>query len=396
MLCFSNKKIAKVYLGQVSVSGSSTNPIAIYYIDTDTRQQMSVPTGVDVLNRITPTKTGYTFVGWREDTTASSTVLTSKTMGSSGIALYAVFKKEIKLTCFNGSSTSTEIKGDQYYNNGNIVNPKLSITQTAKSGWTAIGWGDNTAGDASVIYSSISNREFSDNATLYGLYNKKIKLTTVLGGVSTPTEQTKYYNSYGNQTNPKFTVSNPSISGAVFKGWSSSSTSSTIANSTISNLELSEDTIRYAVFTYNDTTLRDRYDTYYGDWGNTRHTILTGIDGTKYESLTVTVNPYTLECAAWAIACHAHAYVRIVSGSTTQSEIELRHTATWVIYTPEGQEPEQDEQRGYPCEGGRSATVTLALGNVANQSLIYAFEGDVFKAEGGLSTVTVKGRTVVG
>lgn len=63
MINFTNKKITKVYIGRVEVIGSSSNAIVTYNIDSNNIQQLSIPSGIDVLNRVTPTKAGYTFVG---------------------------------------------------------------------------------------------------------------------------------------------------------------------------------------------------------------------------------------------------------------------------------------------------------------------------------------------
>lgn len=400
MINFTNKKITKVYIGRVEVSGGSSNAIVTYNIDSNNIQQLSIPSGIDVLNRVTPTKAGYTFVGWREDTVANSSVITSKTMGTSNITLYAVFKKTVKVTYYNNSTTASSTSGTQYYNNGSIVNPSFSISQVSKSGWSARGWSTATAGNAAITYSTISNRSFSDNITLYGLYSQTITLSAVSAGSTTNHTGTRYYNSAGNYTNPKFTVTNPTRSGAVFKGWSLSSSSTSISNSTISNLELSASTSRYAVFTYNNTTLKSGSTGYaasaFGGYGAPTHTILSGIDGTKYQSLTVTAQANELICAAWAIACHAFTNIKTMNGSTPNHSITLRYVCTWTIYTPEGEEADQDEQKGYPCTDGKSATVTLNLANATNQSLILAYESDVFEGYTTVSTITAIGRTVVG
>ena len=139
--------------------------------------------------------------------------------------------------------------------------------------------------------------------------------------------------------NPKYTISNPTKTDAVFKGWSVSNSSTTVTNSSISNLELSANTTRYAIFTYNNKTLKSGTTYYSSGWNGQSHNVLT-IDGTKYQSIAVTVQPYTLQCAAWAIACHALAVLKIMSGSSVYTSVDLRHTSTWAGWTPEGEEPE--------------------------------------------------------
>ena len=103
-----------------------------YYIDSGNVQTQDFITGESVITGLnfTPSKGGYTFVGWREDKTASSSVLTSKTMNASEITLYAVFMQTITVS-YNGNgatggSTASQT-GTRYYNNGNSVNPSFTL-----------------------------------------------------------------------------------------------------------------------------------------------------------------------------------------------------------------------------------------------------------------------------
>ena len=70
-------------------SGSSVT----YVVDTNKAYSEDVLNGDSVLSpkTFTPTKDGYTFVGWRKDKTASASVLTSLVMDTDPITLYAVF-----------------------------------------------------------------------------------------------------------------------------------------------------------------------------------------------------------------------------------------------------------------------------------------------------------------
>ena len=168
---------AYLYPDNKNIFSSSYGYVVTYHIDTNNVVQQEVDDGADcIANAPSATKSGYTFVGWREDTTASSSVLASKTCDSEGINLYAVFYDTLSLyTTANGVQTNNV--GNRYYNNGNILNPK--------------------------IY-----------------------------------------------------VANPSKSGATFKGWSTSSSSTTISESTLANgITITATTYRYAVFTYNTATL---------------------------------------------------------------------------------------------------------------------------------------------
>lgn len=117
----------------------SAGKMVTYVVDTGTTYQEKVKKGQSCLapTTFTPTKSGWTFVGWREDKTASGTVLGSKVMERSPLTLYAVFKQAITCYTYNGSSTRTSTTGTRYYNNGNIVNPSFKLSQNGMSGWSS-------------------------------------------------------------------------------------------------------------------------------------------------------------------------------------------------------------------------------------------------------------------
>ena len=89
MLQTHNKK-SKVFLGNIKVKkayiGSrrvySAGNIATYYVDTGKVYSEEVDSDASCLSptTFTPTKSGWTFVGWREDKTANSSVLSKKIM----------------------------------------------------------------------------------------------------------------------------------------------------------------------------------------------------------------------------------------------------------------------------------------------------------------------------
>ena len=130
----------------------SAGKMVTYVVDTGTTYQEKVKKGQSCLapTTFTPTKSGWTFVGWREDKTASGTVLGSKMMEKNPITLYAVFKQAITCYTYNGSSTRTSTTGTRYYNNGNIVNPSFKLSQNGMSGWSANGWCTSSGATASI------------------------------------------------------------------------------------------------------------------------------------------------------------------------------------------------------------------------------------------------------
>lgn len=235
-----------------------------YYVDTGTVKQENINYGNSVLSpsTFTPSKSGYTFVGWREDNTATGSVLSSKTMGDSPITLYAVFKKTITRTFKSYNSTTTS-SGTSYYNNGNTSKAAIKVpTGASYSGWTWRGWSglNSTAANASVMSANGGTINTLDGGTVYGLYQQTITLSyngnsATSGSVSNQTG-TRYYNAAGNTQNPSFTLANNGFarSGYTFLKWAKGSGSGTQYSSGAS-VTLSGNTTFYAVWKANNLTV---------------------------------------------------------------------------------------------------------------------------------------------
>lgn len=250
-LFLGNKKIKKIYAGTEKVYSSGS--IVIYYVDTNIVYQEEVDSEASCLSptSFTPTKSGYTFVGWREDTTASSSILSSKVMGDNPITLYAVFGANIVVTYYNNSTTASTASKYRYYNNGNVANPSFALTQAALSGFTARGWSTGTTANASILYNNGAAFTRDSNITLYGMYYKTVTLSyngngNTSGSTAAQTG-TRYYNSNGNNLNPTFTLNANGFArtNSTWLAWAIGSTSGTqyVAGAIVT---LSESTIFYA------------------------------------------------------------------------------------------------------------------------------------------------------
>lgn len=207
----------------------SAGKMVTYIVDTEKSYQEKVKKGQTCLNptSFTPAKSGWTFVGWREDKTASGDVLQSKVMGNAPITLYAVFKQTI--TCTFKSNNSTQYaSGTRYYNNGNVINASVTVpTGASMSGWTWRGWGNSTGAKDSVYASNGSTLSgLTADITLYGLYQRTCTLyyngNGNTGGSMGTTSGTAYYNISGNQVNPTVTIAGCGFSKTAysFNGWS--------------------------------------------------------------------------------------------------------------------------------------------------------------------------------
>ena len=169
----------------------SSSIAVTYYVESSTKYTEEVASGDSCLSpkTFTPSKSGYTFIGWREDKAASSSVLTSKVMGDSPITLYAVFRKTITLSIRISGAATTQT-GYQYYNNSTVANPTFTVANPTKSGSTFLGW-STASTSTTATYSSISNRAFSANTTIYSIF--KAADTTVSPTTAQLVGNTKWF-----------------------------------------------------------------------------------------------------------------------------------------------------------------------------------------------------------
>lgn len=154
---------------------SLSKKYSIYYnIDNNVYYSESIHEGDSILHptTFTPTKDGYTFVGWRYDNTATNTVL-SEEVATKTEVLYAVFQRTIILSYNGNSSTSGSVAaqtGTQYYNNGNTVNPsfKLSANGFTRTNYTFTQWAQGSA--SGTKYAVGASVVLSNNTTFYAVW----------------------------------------------------------------------------------------------------------------------------------------------------------------------------------------------------------------------------------
>ena len=154
-------------------------------------------------------KENYTFVGWNTDATAT-TGLNSFTMGIEPITVYAIFKKDIKITFVErndlGVIISEKIK--TVYNNTTHAD-FLVEENTLWHGWKNIGWTTETGATAESMISSEERYSTDTNATFYARYNRVLELSYDTNGSNDIIDSFKkdcYYNASGDSVYPKFIV----------------------------------------------------------------------------------------------------------------------------------------------------------------------------------------------
>lgn len=247
------KKVKKIYLGAKKVF--SAGNWVTYKVDTNDTRSEEWDEGSSVLTptTFTPTKSGWTFHGWKETLDAVSNVLTSKIMGDDPITLYGVFKKLITLKVYNNSTTATEKTGYSYYNNANVQNPSFTVSPATKSGWAFLGWTKDTSADGDIAYNSITNTKFSEDTTLYGKYGQNVTLeyngNGATGGNTPSQTALKMMNTSGDMQSPTFVVANNKFTkyGYDFVNWALNSISGN-RYSPNALLNLSTNSIMYAIW----------------------------------------------------------------------------------------------------------------------------------------------------
>lgn len=245
------KKFNVNYNGTITTVWSAGNTVT-YIVDTGVKYTEEVDADATCLSpkTFTPTKDGWTFVGWRKDKTASSSTETSVIMDSDPITLYAVFKKTLTLTYYDGSATAQTKTGTRYYNAaGNYKDPSITMTQTTSSGWTCRGWSTTNAGNATVNYANGASITFSSNLTIYGLYQKTITVSYYqISDTSKKTATGTMYWAPAGNVYPKITI-NPTGFGTewTWRGWTTTANDpdAGVTYSSISNTEFSSDITLY-------------------------------------------------------------------------------------------------------------------------------------------------------
>lgn len=147
-LLYFRGNIKEAYLGKDLVYSRTPGIVTAtitYNVDSGESYTEKIKLDQTILSPSTfvPEKSGYDFVGWREDTEASEYVLT-ESYATEKKTLYAVFKKVVTATynANGGSGTTADSTGNLYYNNGNVREAKITLRRNAftYSGKSFIKW----------------------------------------------------------------------------------------------------------------------------------------------------------------------------------------------------------------------------------------------------------------
>ncbi|MDD5924219.1 MAG: InlB B-repeat-containing protein [Clostridia bacterium] len=237
-----------------------------------TKTSASVMSGSAVDLSPTAAKSGWTFVGWNTSS-AATTALSSYTMPSNNVTLYAIFKRTLTATFYSGiNKAGKQTASVTIYNtatSGNVTAPSPSQTVWAFAGWTT-----STAAASSTVIATNATITLTADATYYALWTGTHTLTyNANGGSGAPgvSSATGYYNSAGNQANGLHTVSStvPTRTGYTFGGWNTN-TAGTGTNYTAGS-------------SYRNTSAND---TLYAKWTINSYKLTINPDGGTYDGTT--------------------------------------------------------------------------------------------------------------
>lgn len=230
----------------------SSGHIVTYHIDTNNTITQEVDDGADCIsNAPSATKSGWTFHGWREDATASSSVLPSKTCDADNIHLYAVFVQTITVTLYNNSASAAHQTGYKCYNNGNTANPSFAPVVATVSGWNIRGWSTSSGASAAITYNSGASFTTGSNITLYASWSRTVTVSYngngSTSGSTANSSGTAYRNYKGDITNTSITLraNGYARTNYVFTQWAMGSASGTKYNAG-ATVSLSANTTFYA------------------------------------------------------------------------------------------------------------------------------------------------------
>ncbi len=198
------------------------------------------------------TKKDWDFVGWHTDKNAT-TKLTTYTIGTADITLYAIYKKTLTLTCYSGNGSS-ETKTAAVYNNGTTGKVSLPAGESL-SGYAFDGYVGTAGAFSGDVYQAGTEYALSADTSLYGLYTKTITVSyDANGGKGSVAAQTlsrhaNVSSTVAYETAPTVSLSSGaalSRDGYKFKGWLKGSGTGTSVTAAGTSVTVEEDTTYYA------------------------------------------------------------------------------------------------------------------------------------------------------
>ncbi len=213
------------------------------------------------LSSVTPTRSGYTFLGWSTSSTATSPSYYAGGSYTTNVSttLYAVWSKNAATTytvSYNANggsgapSSQTKTQG---------VTLTLSSTKPTRSGYSFLGWSTSSTATSPSYYAGGSYTT-NASATLYAVWSKNAATTYTVsynanGGSGAPSSQTKTEG-----VTLYLSTTEPYRANYEFLGWSTSSTATTPTYYAGSAYTANASRTLYAVWKYSPASYTVSYN----------------------------------------------------------------------------------------------------------------------------------------
>lgn len=194
------------------------------------------------LSSTTPTRTGYTFLGWSTSSTATSATYSAggSYTSNSAATLYAVWKLNSWTVSYNANGGSGA-PSNQTKNHGTDLT--LSSTIPTRTGYIFKGWATSSTG--SVAYAAGATYTSDSAVTLYAVWEAEVYTISfdANGGENAPSSQQKTYG-----VNLILSTTIPTREGYEFIGWGTSASSTAASYSAGGSFNGNADTTLYAIW----------------------------------------------------------------------------------------------------------------------------------------------------
>ena len=238
---------------QVSISVTEDEPTYVYYYATlmfnanggsGAPSSMSEESTSEIIRfqipSKTPSKSGYTFVGWSESTSGSGTLYdpgdTYACYGSESDETYYLYAVWEAVTYYaslkynaNGGSGAPSTQYESSADGTRYVQFIISQTTPTRSGYSFSGWATNSSGTGTIYQPgetyTVSGSTSSTAYTLYAVWDSVTYYATLSYDANNGTGAPSTQSGSSTTSSIKFTIpsSTPSRSGYVFSGWSTNS-----------------------------------------------------------------------------------------------------------------------------------------------------------------------------
>ena len=291
------------------------------------------PSGTINLSSTEPTRTGYTFLGWSQSSTATSASYSAgqawNRSNASNYTLYAVWSVNTYTITYNanGGSGAPEAKTYTYASSGTF---NLSSTVPTRTGHTFQGWGTGGASDTTVDYAAGAAFSYAtaSNTTLYAIWtaNEYTITYNANGGSNAPSATTYTYATSGTVN---LSTSTPTWDGHTFNGWGTSASDTSVdyaAGASFSKATASNTTL-YAIWTTHTYTVS--YNANGGSGAPSAQTKTYGVNLTLSSTKPTRTN-YTFQ--GWGTSA-SDTTVDYAAGATYTANSAITLYAIWKLNT---------------------------------------------------------------